>query len=281
MIRSSNKDLVQPFKNPKQVFRSSRKLSKTRSPDYWSSPEFSLISDSKDQFEEEETEIMGEPTMEEYMTQTREGYGSRIARPKIDEKARFELKGQFLKELRDNTFSVSDNEDANEHIEKVLKIVAFDLLRDALSAIFDFRTQDMQEVILFYKGLDVPTRQILDSKGAIPSIKVADAKNAIQDMADHSQKWHNETSTRCRSTKTFDGLAAIQAQLNDCLGGTSKMLSSKGFKVEEKLVHLRMVVKFELLIEKKKMCSLGLMRFDWLMEFLMVHLEELEMKKLL
>ncbi|GJS49121.1 retrovirus-related pol polyprotein from transposon TNT 1-94 [Tanacetum coccineum] len=28
---------------------------------------------------------------------------------------------------------------------------------------------DMQEVILFYNGLDVPTRQILDSKGAIPS----------------------------------------------------------------------------------------------------------------
>ncbi|GKF71083.1 hypothetical protein Tco_0207197, partial [Tanacetum coccineum] len=43
--------------------------------------------------------------------------------PKIDEKAHFELKGQFLKELRDNTFSGSDNEDANEHIEKVLEIV--------------------------------------------------------------------------------------------------------------------------------------------------------------
>ncbi|GJZ34962.1 hypothetical protein Tco_0580779 [Tanacetum coccineum] len=73
----------------------------------------------------------------------------------------------------------------------------------------------MQEVISFYKGLDVPTIQILDSKGAIPSMKAADAKKAIQDMADHSQKWHNRTSTRCRSTKTFDGLAEIQAQLNN------------------------------------------------------------------
>ncbi|GKG46194.1 hypothetical protein Tco_0501040, partial [Tanacetum coccineum] len=53
----------------------------------------------------------------------REDYGSGIARPKIDEKAYFELKGQFLKELRDNTFSRSDNDDANEHIEKVLEIV--------------------------------------------------------------------------------------------------------------------------------------------------------------
>ncbi|GJZ89466.1 hypothetical protein Tco_0661248 [Tanacetum coccineum] len=42
---------------------------------------------------------------------------------KIDNKDQFELKGKFLKELRENTFSGSDNEDANEHIEKVLKIV--------------------------------------------------------------------------------------------------------------------------------------------------------------
>ncbi|GJW92580.1 reverse transcriptase domain-containing protein [Tanacetum coccineum] len=45
----------------------------------------------------------------------------------------------------------------------------------------------------------------------IPSMKAADAKKAIQDIADHSQKWHNETSTKCRSTKTYDGLVAIQA----------------------------------------------------------------------
>ncbi|GJZ37782.1 hypothetical protein Tco_0583973 [Tanacetum coccineum] len=70
-------------------------------------------------------------------------------------------------------------------------------------------------------------------------------------------------------------------EYHECLGGTSEMLLSKGLKVEEKLVHLMMVVKFEVLIEKKKMCSLGLMRFDLWMEFLMVHLEELEMKKLL
>ncbi|GJS84630.1 hypothetical protein Tco_0751171 [Tanacetum coccineum] len=31
---------------------------------------------------------MGEPTIEEYMTKTREDYGSGIARPKFDEKAR-------------------------------------------------------------------------------------------------------------------------------------------------------------------------------------------------
>nr|GFA70841.1 hypothetical protein [Tanacetum cinerariifolium] len=44
-------------------------------------------------------------------------------KPKIDDKYSFELNGQFLKELRDNTFSGLDHADANEHIEKVLKIV--------------------------------------------------------------------------------------------------------------------------------------------------------------
>ncbi|GJR89781.1 ribonuclease H-like domain-containing protein [Tanacetum coccineum] len=73
---------------------------------------------------------------------------------------------------------------------------------------------DMQEVILFYNGLDVPTRQILDSKGAIPTKIDANAKVAIQEMVQYSQKWHNRTSLKIRSTGTSDVLAAIQAQLN-------------------------------------------------------------------
>nr|GEW67911.1 hypothetical protein [Tanacetum cinerariifolium] len=47
---------------------------------------------------------------------------------------------------------------------------------------------EMQEVILFYNGLGIPTRQILDSRGVIPSKTAADAKIAIQEMAKYSQK---------------------------------------------------------------------------------------------
>ncbi|GKG21576.1 hypothetical protein Tco_0384171 [Tanacetum coccineum] len=49
---------------------------------------------------------------------------------------------------------------------------------------------EMQEVILFYNGLGIPSRQILDSRGAIPSKTAVDAKVAIQEMAEYSQKWH-------------------------------------------------------------------------------------------
>ncbi|GJR84549.1 hypothetical protein Tco_0155334 [Tanacetum coccineum] len=83
----------------------------------------------------------------------------------------------------------------------------------------------MQEVVLFYNGLDVPTRQILDSRGAIPLKTAADAKVAIQEMAEYSKKWHNRTS-RTRSTENSDGLAAIQAQLNN-LGREMKKVNEK------------------------------------------------------
>ncbi|GJS09984.1 hypothetical protein Tco_0366780 [Tanacetum coccineum] len=89
---------------------------------------------------------------------------------------------------------------------------------------------EMQEVILFYNGLDIPTRQILDSRGAIPTKTAEDAKKAIQEMAEYSQKWHNGTS-RGRSIETSDGLAAIQAQLNN-LGREIKKVNEKVYAAQ-------------------------------------------------
>nr|GEU77630.1 hypothetical protein [Tanacetum cinerariifolium] len=182
-------------------------------------------------------------TMEQYMRKTRADYGSRVARPKIKDKDNFKLKGQFLKELRDNTFSGSDHEDANEHIEKFLEIVdlfhipnitidqedlktkfqskycpptrtakkledinkfqqesdenlyqAWEQFKELLMKFPQHFLIKMHEVLLFYNGLDVPSRQILDSRGAIPSKTIADTKVAIQEMAEYSQIWHNGTS---------------------------------------------------------------------------------------
>ncbi|GKA02467.1 putative reverse transcriptase domain-containing protein [Tanacetum coccineum] len=89
---------------------------------------------------------------------------------------------------------------------------------------------EMQEVILFYNGLDISTRQIFDSRGVIPTKTAEDAKKAIQEMAEYSQKWHNGTS-RGRSTETSDGLAAIQAQLNN-LGREIKKVNEKVYAAQ-------------------------------------------------
>ncbi|GKD77258.1 zinc finger, CCHC-type containing protein [Tanacetum coccineum] len=83
MTRSSTNELFTPYKEREREFRSSRRHFKTLSLDELRSPDFNLLYDQE--YSEEE--------------------------------------GQFLKELRTNTFSGSDHEDANEHIEKVLEIV--------------------------------------------------------------------------------------------------------------------------------------------------------------
>ncbi|GJV80998.1 retrovirus-related pol polyprotein from transposon TNT 1-94 [Tanacetum coccineum] len=72
---------------------------KSLSLDKLRSPDFNLSSD-QEYSEEEEAEAMAK-TMEQYMSKTRMNYGSVVARPKIDEKDSFELKGQFLKEVGD------------------------------------------------------------------------------------------------------------------------------------------------------------------------------------
>ncbi|GKA52286.1 hypothetical protein Tco_0745482 [Tanacetum coccineum] len=52
---------------------------------------------------------------------------------------------------------------------------------------FELKGQFLKELLLFYNGLDVPTRQILNSRGAIPLKTDANAKVAIQEMAEYSQ----------------------------------------------------------------------------------------------
>ncbi|GJX01141.1 hypothetical protein Tco_0185054 [Tanacetum coccineum] len=89
---------------------------------------------------------------------------------------------------------------------------------------------EIQGVILFYNRSEVPTRHILDSRGAIPTKTAADAKVAIQEMAEYSQKWHNGTS-RTRSIETSNELAAIQAQLNN-LGREIKKVNEKVYAAQ-------------------------------------------------
>ncbi|GJZ51236.1 MAK10-like protein [Tanacetum coccineum] len=199
MTRSSTKELLSPFENPEQKFRSKRRLFDTPSLVESNSSEFDHNFDIEEQSKEEVRETMTE-TMEQYMSKTRENYRSGVTRPTINQDTPFELKGKFLKELSDNTFSGSEHEDANDQIEKVLEIV------DLFHIPKVTQDQIMQEPVLY------PS---LELQGAIPSKIDADAKIVIQEMAEYSQKWHNGTSSRTRSTETSDGLAVIQAQLNN------------------------------------------------------------------
>nr|GEZ60130.1 hypothetical protein [Tanacetum cinerariifolium] len=224
MTRSSTKELT-PFENPKQVLHSRRNLFDTSSHVELNSPKFDQLFEIEEHIEEEEevTEIMTE-TMEQYISKTHRDYGSGVTRPSISQDTHFELKGQFLKELHDNTYSGSEHKDANEHIEKVLEI--FDLFY-ILKV-----TQDRIMLRAFPVSLtgaasrwlkNQPSGSITTWEGDIPSKTAADAKIAIYEMAEYSQKWHNGTSSKTRSTKTYDGLATIQAQLNSLGIGIKKV----------------------------------------------------------
>ncbi|GJS96155.1 hypothetical protein Tco_0803123 [Tanacetum coccineum] len=234
MTRSSTKELIIPFENPKRVFRSKRRLFETPGLVESSSLELDLFSDVKEHSEEETTKIMTE-TMEQYMSKNRGNYGSGVVRPKINDKTHFELKGPYLKEIHqvmlrvfpmsltgaasrwlrnEPSGSITNWETLNtkflnkycppactaKKMEEINNFQqepdeslfrAWERFKELLMKCPQHYFTDMQEVILFYNRLDVPTRQILDSKA--------------------------------RSTETFDGLASLQAQLHNLEGEIKKV----------------------------------------------------------
>ncbi|GKE18803.1 uncharacterized mitochondrial protein-like protein, partial [Tanacetum coccineum] len=179
-----------------------------------------LFSDLEENSEEEFAETMAE-TMEQYMSKTRADYGSGIARPKINDKDHFELKGQFLKELRDNTF--------NDQI--MLRVFPMSLTGAASRWLRNKPSSSVQTwedlKTKFLSKYCPPTRtakkiEDINNFQQEPNKTLYQAwerfKELLMKYPQHylteMQEWHNRTS-RTRSTETSDGLAAIQAQLNN------------------------------------------------------------------
>ncbi|GJT32095.1 hypothetical protein Tco_0922514 [Tanacetum coccineum] len=250
MTRSLTSELFIPYKEPEREFRSSRRHFKTLILDELRSPDFNLFSDQEFS-EEEEAETMAK-TIEQYMSKTRANYGSsgsdhedanehiekvleiidlfHIPNITIDQVMLrafpMSLTGAASRWLRNEpTGSIRTWDEPDENLYQ-----AWERFIELLMKCPQHYLTETQEIILFYNGLGIPTRQILDSRGAIPSKTAADAKIAIQEMAEYSQKWHNGTS-RSRSTETSDGLAAIQAQLNN-LGREIKKVNEKVYAAQ-------------------------------------------------
>ncbi|GJR88521.1 hypothetical protein Tco_0212532 [Tanacetum coccineum] len=67
---------------------------------------------------------IGDLTMELYLTLTRGNQAPGVVKPEIGGNVNFEIKSQFMRELREDTFSGNKNDDAHEHVERVLDIVS-------------------------------------------------------------------------------------------------------------------------------------------------------------
>ncbi|GKB72869.1 homeodomain-like protein [Tanacetum coccineum] len=176
------------------------------------------------------------------------------------------MKGQFRHRLLTNTFSGSDHEDANKHIEKVLEIVdlfhipnitinqvmlrAFPmsltgaasrwLRNEPTSSITTWdglktkflnkycppgRTaKKMEEINNFQQE---PDENLYQAWERFKELLMKSPQHYLMEM---HEKWLNGTS-RLRSTETFDGLAAIQAQLNN-LGREIKKVNEKVYAAQ-------------------------------------------------
>ncbi|GJZ32714.1 reverse transcriptase domain-containing protein [Tanacetum coccineum] len=203
-------------------------------------------------------------TIEQYLTWVQDDIRAGVVKPKTSNDVEFEINNNFMRELRRKLFKCSDDEDAHEHVRRVLEIAdlfhflgvthdavmlrvflitlkgpalrwinrlsaglvtTWDLLEKAfirqycppfkttkkLEIIRNFkqkmdetlyyaweRYNDLlfkcphhdlncqQKVHIFYTGLDIPTRRVLDSKGFIPLMTPTQVLISIQDMEEHS-----------------------------------------------------------------------------------------------
>ncbi|GJZ77792.1 hypothetical protein Tco_0642464 [Tanacetum coccineum] len=63
-------------------------------------------------------------TIEQYLALSQENQAPGVVKPKIESNVNFEIKSQFMQELREETFSGNKNEDAHDHVDRVLNIVS-------------------------------------------------------------------------------------------------------------------------------------------------------------
>ncbi|GJX26441.1 hypothetical protein Tco_0232737, partial [Tanacetum coccineum] len=68
----------------------------------------------------------------------------------------------------------------------------------------DLKSQ--QKVQIFYTGLHIHSRKMINSQGFIPMMTPAQALKSIQVMADHSHNWYDGASTRQGSNDSSDDI---------------------------------------------------------------------------
>ncbi|GKD99279.1 hypothetical protein Tco_1387263 [Tanacetum coccineum] len=140
--------------------------------------------------------------MEQYIALILNDIKPDIVKPKIGDDVEFEINANFMRELRRKLFIGTDDEDAYEHVRTVLEIVDLfyflGVIHDAIMLrVFPITLKGralrwknkLPKVHIFYTGLDISTRKILDSNGFIPLMTPTQALESIQVITDHSHDW--------------------------------------------------------------------------------------------
>ncbi|GKB88239.1 hypothetical protein Tco_0960511 [Tanacetum coccineum] len=163
--------------------------------------------------------------MEQYLLLTRGNQAPGVVKPEIGGNVKFEIKSQLMRELREDTFSGNKNDDAHEHVERPLSdgwtefhqepSIPGIFLKRPLSKGIAHRSKPLSRL---------KKSETSSKKGLIPGMTHAQALTAIQTMADHSQKWHDGSSSRnVDNSSNPKGISAIVSKL-DSLGQDMKKL---------------------------------------------------------
>ncbi|GJX03828.1 hypothetical protein Tco_0189744 [Tanacetum coccineum] len=130
-------------------------------------------------------------------------------------------------------FDLKNETSLSEHDEEEQKVLYFnDLFPFNIIHPDDLKSE---KTMMIMRSIKYSLWEILDSRGAIPSKTTIDAKIAILEMGEYSQKWHNGIS-RSKSIETSNGLAAMQAQLNN-LGREIKKVNEKVYVAQSNMAY--------------------------------------------
>ncbi|GKB39419.1 zinc knuckle CX2CX4HX4C containing protein [Tanacetum coccineum] len=143
-------------------------------------------------------------TMEQYIALTRWNQALSVVKPDNRGNANFKIKIQFMRELREHTFFGNKNNDAHEHVERVLDIPS-----------------EGEHLLQWAGHYESPIARL---EGANSWHDTCLSFNSNPDYDDHSQKWHDSSFSRnIDSSSNTEGITAIVSEL-DSLGQDMKKL---------------------------------------------------------
>nr|GEW09460.1 hypothetical protein [Tanacetum cinerariifolium] len=139
-------------------------------------------------------------TIYQYMALIRDDIRPGVVKPKIGNDVEFEINSNFIRGLRRKIFAGSDDEDAHEHLSRVLEILDlfhfFDITHDVMSA----------------------------SRSELP-------------IEDHSHNRYDETTTKEKIKYSPDNIDAIQESFKEAHLTKERPLKKEDKAVEQRPVH--------------------------------------------
>nr|GEW95439.1 hypothetical protein [Tanacetum cinerariifolium] len=184
--------------------------------------------------------------MEQYLALTRGNQASDVVKLEIRGNVNFEIKSQFMRELREDSFFGNKNNDAYEHVEWVLDIVSLFNIPGVSYDTVMLRVFPITLTRAAKRWMDRLTPRMVNtwiclkkplSKGIIHPLRLQNSlkKSATlskKTKADHSQKWHDSSSSKnVRNSSNSEGIAAIVSKL-DSLGRDMKKLKENVYAIQ-------------------------------------------------